>query len=163
MTDAGLAGLLVTLRGGTFGQVIDALQRALQGSVDSHLCDLPKVIVIGSESVGKSSLLENLTKLRLFPSGDGLKTRCPIALNLHPSVDRDGPIYEVSKAGHRALPETTDIEVALQRIQAFMPREGTIDAEPIQVKVTAVSSLHRCSRVIVAALVCNIPSLQCQL
>ena len=157
MVDAGLAGLLVTLRGGTFGQVIDALQQALQGSVDSHLCNLPKVVVIGSESVGKSSLLENLTKLKLFPSGDGLKTRCPIVLNLHPSIDKEGPIYDVSKAGNKPLPETTDIDVALQRIQAFMPPEGTIDADPIEVNVTAVrliALVHVCAS-FATSILCN--------
>ena len=139
-TDAS-AGLLTRLAGGTFGQVIDALQLALQERVDKHLCPLPKVVVIGSENVGKSCLLENLTKLSLFPAGDGMKTRCPIVLNLHPSTADEGPIYRVSNFGKGAAYVTTDILLALHQIQAYMPPEGSMDARPIYVDIEAVRSL----------------------
>ncbi len=43
---------------------------------------LPKVIVIGNESTGKSSLLENLTKCQLFPRDSKLCTKCPIHVKL---------------------------------------------------------------------------------
>jgi hypothetical protein len=39
---------------------------------------LPKVIVIGNESSGKSSLLENITKCQIFPRNSGTCTKCPI-------------------------------------------------------------------------------------
>ncbi len=43
---------------------------------------LPKVIVIGNESTGKSSLLENITKCQLFPRDSKLCTRAPINVKL---------------------------------------------------------------------------------
>ena len=43
---------------------------------------LPVVIVIGDESVGKSSLLENITKCAVFPRAAGICTRCPVRLQL---------------------------------------------------------------------------------
>lgn len=43
---------------------------------------LPKIIVIGEESAGKSSLLENITKCKLFPRDKKLCTKCPIIIRL---------------------------------------------------------------------------------
>lgn len=43
---------------------------------------LPKVIVIGNESTGKSSLLENITKCKLFPRNYKLCTKCPVYIKL---------------------------------------------------------------------------------
>lgn len=43
---------------------------------------LPKVIVIGNESTGKSSLLENITKCQLFPRDNKLCTKCPVHIKL---------------------------------------------------------------------------------
>lgn len=39
---------------------------------------LPQIIVVGSESAGKSSLLENITKCPLFPRDSKQCTKCPI-------------------------------------------------------------------------------------
>ena len=48
----------------------------------NKLYQLPKVIVIGTESSGKSSLLERITKCQLFPRDDKLCTKCPIKVKL---------------------------------------------------------------------------------
>lgn len=45
---------------------------------------LPKVIVIGNESSGKSSLLENITKLQIFPRDSKLCTKCPVHVIMSP-------------------------------------------------------------------------------
>ena len=44
---------------------------------------LPKVIVIGAESSGKSSLLENITKCPIFPRNVNICTRLPIHFKLN--------------------------------------------------------------------------------
>ena len=85
-----------------------------------HLCPLPKVVVIGSEGVGKSSLLENLTKLQLFPTGDGLKTTCPVVLDLYPARADGDPEYTVSKLGASLFP-TKNVEEAVGHVQTYMP------------------------------------------
>ena len=134
------AGLLATLAGSTFGQVIDALQKALEERVDQHLCELPQVVFIGSEDAGKSSLLENLTKQRLFPAGNGLQTRCPVVVDLHPCHGEGSPVYSVHRAGHGARTSHTSMEQALQAIQTRMPPAGTIESTPLEVTITAVSA-----------------------
>ena len=49
---------------------------------DANQYELPKVIVIGNESTGKSSLLENITKCQLFPRDSKLCTKCPIHVKM---------------------------------------------------------------------------------
>lgn len=141
MASGGVAappGLLDTLASGTFGQVIDSLQQALEGKVDMLLCPLPKVVVIGSESVGKSSLLENITKQKLFPAGEGQQTRCPIVLNLFPSSKEGLPVYTVFKADSPVELATTDPAEALKQIRSKMPPVGQINSAPVEVNITAV-------------------------
>jgi GTP-binding protein EngB required for normal cell division len=48
---------------------------------------IPTVIVIGSESSGKSSLLENITKCPVFPRNAKICTKQPIHLKLSPALD----------------------------------------------------------------------------
>ena len=135
-------GLLEALASGTFGEVIDALQQIFGDKIDKYVCPLPRVVVIGSESVGKSSLLENITKQKLFPAGEGQQTRCPIVLNLFPSSDGKGPKYAVRKAGNLAGPATTDAAEALKQIREKMPPVGHIHPEPVEVNITVVGA-HR--------------------
>jgi hypothetical protein len=49
---------------------------------------LPRVIVIGNESTGKSSLLENITKCQVFPRSGVTCTKCPIILRLRKAAER---------------------------------------------------------------------------
>jgi len=61
-----------------------------QEDIDKYV--LPKIIVIGAESTGKSSLLENITKCQLFPRDYKLCTKCPI----HVKMTKGDPKYIVS-------------------------------------------------------------------
>lgn len=44
---------------------------------------LPQICVVGSQSAGKSSVLENIVGQSLFPRGTGIVTRVPLILRLH--------------------------------------------------------------------------------
>jgi GTP-binding protein EngB required for normal cell division len=68
---------------------------------------LPKVIMIGTESTGKSSLLENITKCQLFPRDSKLCTKMPIHVKLN-----NGPgNYEIS------LYDQTQDEYFVERVR----------------------------------------------
>jgi GTPase SAR1 family protein len=65
------------------------------------------VVVVGSQSAGKSSVLENIAGQSFLPSGTGVVTRCPIEIRMH-NIDEgqrpyamflpnDGSDYESSK------------------------------------------------------------------
>ncbi|KAJ2758060.1 hypothetical protein IWQ56_006102, partial [Coemansia nantahalensis] len=44
--------------------------------------DLPQIVVVGSQSSGKSSVLENLVGRDFLPRGSGIVTRRPLVLQL---------------------------------------------------------------------------------
>jgi dynamin 1-like protein len=44
--------------------------------------DLPQIVVVGSQSAGKSSVLENIVGRDFLPRGTGIVTRRPLILQL---------------------------------------------------------------------------------
>ena len=70
--------IFTQLNNSLFGQI----KKEFEQDKTNKLYQLPKVIVIGAESSGKSSLLERITKCQLFPSDSKLCTKCPIKVKL---------------------------------------------------------------------------------
>ncbi len=65
--------------------VINDLQTAfsrLQVSEKDMNLDLPRIAVVGSQSSGKSSVLESFVGKDFLPRGSGIVTRCPLVLQL---------------------------------------------------------------------------------
>jgi hypothetical protein len=69
------------LNNSLFGQIKKIFKQVL---IDKYY-ELPKIIVIGTESSGKSSLIERITKCKIFPRDNKLCTKCPIKINLENS------------------------------------------------------------------------------
>ena len=61
---------------------MNKIQMALSGAQLKHQIDLPQIAVIGSQSSGKSSVLESIVKEDFLPRGTGIVTRCPLILQL---------------------------------------------------------------------------------
>ena len=63
---------------------INKLQDALAplGGGSSSPVDLPQITVVGSQSSGKSSVLENIVGRDFLPRGTGIVTRRPLVLQL---------------------------------------------------------------------------------
>eukprot|EP00961_Rhodomonas_salina_P270537 3655569-Rhodomonas_salina.1 len=55
----------------------------------------PKVVMIGLETTGKSSVMERLAMMPLFPRGNNLTTRIPIVVRLRNSETATPPRLEV--------------------------------------------------------------------
>ncbi|KAJ3901989.1 Dynamin central region-domain-containing protein [Lentinula edodes] len=54
--------------------------------------DMPQLVVVGSQSAGKSSVLETIVGRDFLPRGSGIVTRRPLVLQLiHSSVPEDNP------------------------------------------------------------------------
>lgn len=62
-------------------QTINQLQDVFS-VIGSDNLQLPQIIVVGAQSSGKSSVLENLVGRSFLPRGPGVVTRCPIILQL---------------------------------------------------------------------------------
>uniref|UniRef100_A0A3B3S3R8 Dynamin-1-like protein n=1 Tax=Paramormyrops kingsleyae TaxID=1676925 RepID=A0A3B3S3R8_9TELE len=70
--------------------VINRLQEVFV-TVGAEIVHLPQIIVVGSQSSGKSSVLESLVGRDFLPRGSGIVTRRPLVLqlvNVPPLVDR---------------------------------------------------------------------------
>lgn len=65
--------------------IIQERIRALQDILDTTISaqfDLPRIVVLGSQSSGKSSVLEQILKKDFLPRGSSLVTRCPVVISL---------------------------------------------------------------------------------
>ncbi|KAJ3240236.1 vacuolar protein sorting-associated protein 1 [Chytriomyces hyalinus] len=78
---------------------VNKLQDAFATAGTSNPIDLPQIVVIGSQSSGKSSVLENIVGKDFLPRGAGIVTRRPLVLQL---INRPNSKGEV---GGVALPE----------------------------------------------------------
>eukprot|EP00438_Fugacium_kawagutii_P013910 Skav215104 [mRNA] locus=scaffold1567:22361:29351:+ [translate_table: standard] len=61
-------------------QALDKLKEPLRQSLEGF--QIPHIVVVGSTSVGKSTVLRRFTQFPFFPSGDGICTRLPIKVHV---------------------------------------------------------------------------------
>ena len=62
--------------------LMNDLQDVFQSFGQSHDFDLPQIAVVGSQSAGKSSVLENFVGKDFLPRGTGIVTRRPLILQM---------------------------------------------------------------------------------
>lgn len=73
--------------------VVNKLQDLVFNTIGNDSLDLPQIVVVGSQSSGKSSVLENIVGRDFLPRGSGIVTRRPLILQLInvPSERSDQP------------------------------------------------------------------------
>lgn len=73
--------------------VVNKLQDLVFNTIGNDSLDLPQIVVVGSQSSGKSSVLENIVGRDFLPRGSGIVTRRPLILQLIniPSNKDDSP------------------------------------------------------------------------
>ncbi|KAG7265488.1 hypothetical protein CRUP_035628 [Coryphaenoides rupestris] len=127
--------------------VVNKLQDVFN-TVGADIIQLPQIIVVGTQSSGKSSVLESLVGRDLLPRGTGIVTRRPLILQLvHIDTEDRRKTYEENgiegdewgKFLHTKNKIYTDFEEIRQEIDAETERlSGTnkgISDEPIHLKV----------------------------
>ncbi|KAK3044487.1 vacuolar protein sorting-associated protein 1, partial [Coniosporium uncinatum] len=83
--------------------------------------DLPQIAVVGSQSSGKSSVLENIVGRDFLPRGTGIVTRRPLILQL---INRPaGPKTEANGISEE-VPGTTDKESNVDEWGEFLHIPG---------------------------------------
>jgi dynamin 1-like protein len=78
--------------------------------IDHHLIELPKLIVVGTQSSGKSSLLNALIGMDILPVGKTMTTRTPLHLDLIQSTDSRiefGTFDQLQWTSSKKIPFTT--------------------------------------------------------
>ncbi|KAF2463032.1 dynamin-1 [Lindgomyces ingoldianus] len=62
--------------------IVNRLQDLVFNTIGNDSLDLPQIVVVGSQSSGKSSVLENIVGRDFLPRGSGIVTRRPLILQL---------------------------------------------------------------------------------
>ncbi|KAF9206110.1 vacuolar protein sorting-associated protein 1 [Haplosporangium sp. Z 27] len=91
-------------------KTINKLQDAFSTVGVHNPVDLPQIVVIGSQSSGKSSVLENIVGRDFLPRGSGIVTRRPLVLQL---INRPAPT-----AATGATPASATVNESSQSEQA---------------------------------------------
>ena len=55
---------------------------------------LPRIVVVGGQSSGKSSVLNNIITMNILPTGSEMVTRSPLSIELTPIKDNQTPSIE---------------------------------------------------------------------
>ncbi|KAM7439843.1 Dynamin-related GTPase protein [Porites harrisoni] len=113
--------------------VMNKIQDAFAHIGQPSSIDLPQIAVVGSQSAGKSSVLENFVGRDFLPRGSGIVTRRPLILQLHPAKS------EFAEFLHCKGKKFTDFEEVRKEIVAETDREtGSnkgISSLPINLRV----------------------------
>jgi dynamin 1-like protein len=119
--------------------------RELTGDVSLDAFRLPLVIVVGSESTGKSSLLEKITKYELFPRNSGICTKMPIRFEMiHTQADEPCGIrishgkFTANYTPQEILPALTEY---MGNINAIMEEEMLVEIRTPHVMTFTVLDL----------------------
>lgn len=94
--------------------------------------DLPKVLVIGSESSGKSSLLENIIKCEIFPKNYDFCTKLPIHVIMKTVYDINDVKYNITYKNEKS---TFEIKSIYSKIKEIMDNLNDIYEDEILVEI----------------------------
>eukprot|EP00124_Ichthyophonus_hoferi_P004544 Ihof_evm2s514 gene=Ihof_evmTU2s514 len=117
--------------------VINRLQDVFN-TVDADFLELPQIIVVGSQSSGKSSVLEGLVGRDFLPRGTGIVTRRPLVLQLI-TKDIKGNNAEYGEFLHCPGKRFTDFDEIREEIERETDRlsggNKGISSVPIGLKI----------------------------
>uniref|UniRef100_A0A8C7V2S1 Dynamin-1-like protein n=1 Tax=Oncorhynchus mykiss TaxID=8022 RepID=A0A8C7V2S1_ONCMY len=119
--------------------VINKLQDVFN-TVGADIIQLPQIAVVGTQSSGKSSVLESLVGKDMLPRGTGVVTRRPLILQLvHSYLGWNTTIYEWGKFLHTKNKIYPDFSEIRQEIENETERISGINKgisdEPIHLKI----------------------------
>ena len=98
-------------------KVINKLQDVFS-IVGEHPLSLPQLVVVGSQSAGKSSVIENIVGRDFLPRGPDICTRRPLILQLHNTGrDPEGSSKEWGEFLHKKDVVFDDFEAIKKEIQ----------------------------------------------
>ncbi|CAG8951565.1 hypothetical protein HYFRA_00007481 [Hymenoscyphus fraxineus] len=123
--------------------IVNKLQDLVFNTIGNDSLDLPQIVVVGSQSAGKSSVLENIVGKDFLPRGSGIVTRRPLILQLInvPSDDEDGPPPEQEWAEFHHIPnrrftEFQDVKREIENETARIAGNNKgISRSPINLKI----------------------------
>jgi replication fork clamp-binding protein CrfC len=126
--------------------IVNRLQDVFHSVGMLDTIDLPQIAVVGSQSSGKSSVLENLVGRDFLPRGSGIVTRRPLVLQLNTVPKSDKGNDEWGEFLHNPKKKFYDFNEIRQEIVAETDRvtgsNKGISALPIHLKIYSPNVLN---------------------
>jgi len=111
------------------------VRNMLQGVGQSGTLTLPSIVVIGSQSSGKSSVLEAIVGHEFLPKGSNMVTRRPIELTLVNTPEAKAEYGEFPALGLGKITDFTQIQRTLTDLNLAVPTEQCVTDDPIQLTI----------------------------
>ncbi|KAK7192048.1 hypothetical protein DPSP01_003914 [Paraphaeosphaeria sporulosa] len=107
----------------------------LQTVGQSESLTLPSIVVIGSQSSGKSSVLEAIVGHEFLPKGHNMVTRRPIELTLVHTPDASAEYGEFPALGLSKVTDFGQIQKTLTDLNLAVPVTDCVSDDPIQLRI----------------------------
>jgi GTP-binding protein EngB required for normal cell division len=107
----------------------------LQTIGQSETLTLPSIVVIGSQSSGKSSVLEAIVGHEFLPKGNNMVTRRPIELTLVNTPEAHAEYGEFPALGLGKITDFSQIQKTLTDLNLAVPAEQCVSDDPIQLRI----------------------------
>lgn len=111
------------------------IRNILQKVGQSGALTLPSIVVIGSQSSGKSSVLEAIVGHEFLPKGSNMVTRRPIELTLVNTPDSNSEYGEFPTLGLGKITDFHQIQKTLTDLNLAVPEEDCVSDDPIQLTI----------------------------
>ncbi|KAK2745253.1 dynamin-like GTPase mgm1 [Myotisia sp. PD_48] len=111
------------------------IRNMLQRVGQSNTLTLPSIVVIGSQSSGKSSVLEAIVGHEFLPKGFNMVTRRPIELTLVNTPGSQAEYGEFPALGLGKITDFSQIQRTLTDLNLAVPETDCIVDDPIQLSI----------------------------
>ena len=111
------------------------IRTLLQTIGQSESLTLPSIVVVGSQSSGKSSVLEAIVGHEFLPKGSNMVTRRPIELTLVNTPGKHAEYGEFPSLGLGKITDFTQIQKTLTDLNLAVPEKDCVSDDPIQLRI----------------------------
>jgi GTP-binding protein EngB required for normal cell division len=111
------------------------IRSLLQTIGQSESLTLPSIVVIGSQSSGKSSVLEAIVGHEFLPKGHNMVTRRPIELTLVNTPDAQAEYAEFPAQQLGKVTDFSHVQKILTDLNLAVPAEQCVSDDPIQLRI----------------------------
>ncbi|OLY85752.1 Protein msp1, mitochondrial [Smittium mucronatum] len=119
---------------------VQSLLKSLENSGTSNKnvsMQLPSIVVVGSQSSGKSSVLEAIVGQEFLPKGNNMVTRRPIELTLVHEPNLEVPYCELPALGLNRITDFKSISQTLLDLNRSVPESECVSDVPIELRIHA--------------------------
>ena len=111
------------------------IRNILQTVGQSNTLTLPSIVVIGSQSSGKSSVLEAIVGHEFLPKGSNMVTRRPIELTLVNTPNAQAEYGEFPALGLGKITDFSQVQRTLTDLNLAVPEKDCVTDDPIQLTI----------------------------